>query len=121
VIGLHLKPGLANEEFVGVAIANLAAYELQRERGETLHWQVLRIESSNSYHFRLVIRHPDRVLDVGIGKNLKQILDSLSDGTEDELRTRFEAAQRAGMRPVALRHLHEDVDFWRDDFWNWIG
>jgi hypothetical protein len=120
-IGLHLKPGLAEENFVGMAIGNLAAFQLQRERGESLVWQVIRIEGSTSHHFRLVIRHPERVLDVGLGHDLKQILDCLSDETVEDLRSRFEGAEREGLKPVALRHLHEEVDFWRDDFWNWIG
>jgi len=118
---LHLKPGLADENFVGAAIGNLAAYRLQRERGEPLLWQVLRIESTSSHHFRLVIRHPERALDIGLGRDLKRMLDSLSDESIDELRSRFDAAQREGLQPVALRHLHEEVDFWRDDFWNWLG
>jgi hypothetical protein len=120
-IGLHLKPGLGDENFVGVALGNLAGFLLQQERGEALVWQVIRVEGSNSHHFRLVIRHPERVLDVGIGQQLKRILDSLSDESVEELRRRFERAQREGMKPVALRHLHEEVDFWRDDFWNWFG
>jgi hypothetical protein len=120
-IGLHLKPGLKDESFVALAIANLAAFRLQRDRGEPLVWQVLRIETTNSHHFRLVIRHPERLLDVGIASDLKRILDSLSDETVDELRGRFDRAQRDGLKPVPLRHLHEEVDFWRDDFWNWMG
>jgi len=78
-IGLHLKPGLGDENFIAHAIGNLAAFRLQQERGETLTWQVLRVEGSDGHHFRLVIRHPDRVLDAGITQNLKRLLDSLSD------------------------------------------
>ena len=120
-VGLHLKPGMDDENFVAEAIGNLAAYELQQKRGETLTWQVVRVESQSSHHIRLVIRHPDRVLDLGIKNDLRPILDSLSNETVDELRHRFESAQRQGLRPTPLRHVHEDVDFWRDDFWNWLG
>ncbi|MGA7924063.1 MAG: hypothetical protein WCA77_08815 [Thermoplasmata archaeon] len=120
-VGLHLKPGLSDENFVGMAIGNLCAFRLQRERGETLVWQVIRVEFSRSHHFRLVIRHPDHLLDLGIGHDLKRILDSLSQVTIEELRGRLQEAEREGLKPVALRHLHEDVDFWRDDFWNWLG
>jgi hypothetical protein len=120
-IGLHLKPGLPDEGFVAMAIGNLAAFRLQQKRREPLVWQVIRIESSGNHHFRLVIRHPERVLDVGIGQDLKRILDSLSEETVEELRRRFQGAQQEGLQPVALRHLHEEVDFWRDDFWNWLG
>ena len=112
---------MADENFVAMAIGNLAAFLLEQERHETLIWQVIRVESSNSHHIRLVIRHPERVLDVGISQDLKRILDSLSEESVEDLRGRFERAQRDGMKPVALRHLHEEVDFWRDDFWNWLG
>lgn len=82
---------------------------------------MLRVDLPNSHHFRLVIRHPDRILDLGIRNDLGPILDSLSDETLDELRSRFAAAQEEGLRPTPLRHVHEDVDFWRDDFWNFFG
>jgi len=104
-----------------VAIGNLAGFLLQRERREPLAWQVVRVETGHAHHFRLVVRHRERALDLGIGRDLSRILDSLSDETLDELRTRFETAQREGLTPVALRHLHEEVDYWRDDFWNWLG
>ncbi|MGB6442335.1 MAG: hypothetical protein WBF81_03470 [Thermoplasmata archaeon] len=120
-VGLHLQPGLTDESFVGTAIGNLAAYRLQRERGEPLVWQVIRIESTRNHHFRLVIRHPERVLDVGMRGDLERILNDLSDESVDELHVRYEAAQQAGLKPVPLRHLHEEVDFWTDDFWNWLG
>jgi hypothetical protein len=120
-IGLHLKPGLPNEDFVAVAIGNLAAYRLQQKRGESLTWQILRVELSNSHHFRLVIRHPERALDLGIEHDVKFELDALSNETVEELKTRFEAAQGEGLQPSPLRHVHETVDYWRDDFWNWLG
>ncbi len=120
-IDLHLSPGLSDEDFVAEAIGNLAAYRLQRDRGEPLVWQVLRIEGSGPRHFRLVIRHPDRLLDLGIGRELTGQLDDLSAETVEQLRHRFQGAVAEGLRPVPLRHLHEAVDFWQDDFWNWLG
>jgi hypothetical protein len=120
-IGLHLTPGMSDENFVAEAICNLAAFRLQKDRGELLAWQVLRVDRSNSHHYRLVIRHPERVLDLGIKNDLKPILDALSAVTVDELHRQFTAAAAEGLKPVPLRQVHEDVDFWRDDFWNWIG
>lgn len=120
-IGIHLRAGLHSDDFVARAIGNLAAYRLQRERGETLDWQVLRVESSNSHHFRLVVRHPERVLDIGIKKDLSRILEDLSNETVDQLRERFKSAEHEGLKPVPLRRVKEEVDFWRDDFWNYIG
>jgi uncharacterized protein DUF2004 len=120
-IGLHLSPGLSNESFVAEAIGNLAAYRLQQQRHERLEWQVLRVDTGSDHHFRLVIRHPDRVLDLGLVHDVKRLLDSLSDETIEELRERFSSAEREGLRPVRLRHVQESVDYWRDDFWNWLG
>jgi len=99
----------------------VAAFRLQRERGEPLTWQVVRVEGAGTHHFRLVVGHPDRALDIGIGHDLKRLLDRLSQETIDELRRTLRAAEHEGLRPTPLRHVHEAVDFWRDDFWNWMG
>lgn len=120
-VGLHLRPGLTDENFIAEAIGNLAAFRLQLERREPLAWQVVRVEGSGAHHFRLVVRHPERVLDIGIERDLRRILDSLSNETVDELRRRFADAEREGLKPSRIRHVHESVDFWRDDFWNWLG
>jgi hypothetical protein len=120
-IGIHLKPGLHDDDFVARAIGNLAAYRLQQDRGERLEWQVLRVDGSSSHHFRLVVRHPDRALDVGIRRGLFRIIKDLSDETLDQLRERFRHALRDGLKPVPLRHVKEDINFWQDDFWNYIG
>ncbi len=118
---MHLTPGMPDENFVAEAICNLAAFLLQKERGETLAWQVVRVDFGNSHHFRLVIRHPDRVLDLGIKSDLGGILNTLSALSVEALRTQFARAAEEGLKPVPLRHVHEDVDYWRDDFWNWLG
>jgi hypothetical protein len=121
-VGIHLQPGLPNENFIATALGNLAGFELGRLRKERLEWQVLRVETSpGQYHFRLVIRHPERVLDLGIQSALARLLENLSDETPDELAQRFDAAKSNGLTPVPLRHLEEAVDYWRDDFWNWFG
>jgi hypothetical protein len=121
-VGIHLRPGLADETFVARALGNLAAFELGRARKETLEWQVLLVETSpGQHHYRLVIRHPERVLDLGVHQNLSRILDDLSNETHEELAKRFAEAQSNGLTAVPLRRISEPVDFWRDDFWNWIG
>jgi hypothetical protein len=120
-VGLFLQPGLTDENFVAEAIGNLAAFRLQQERGEPLSWQVVRVEGRGAHHFRLVVRHPARALDVGIGHDLKRFLDALSHGTVDEVRRRLAAAEREGLKLSRLRHVRESVDFWQDDFWNWLG
>ncbi len=120
-IDIHLRPGLSNDAFVAEALGNLAASRLAAARGERLAWQVLQVDGSKGHHFRLVIAHPDRVLDVGIGHALRAILDALSAESVEELTTAFRAAQKAGLRPVPLRHVRLEVDYWRDDFWNWFG
>lgn len=120
-VDLHLTPGLTNENFVAEAIGNLVAYRLQQERGERLTWQVLRVEGSGAHHFRLIVRHPDRTLDLGIAHDLRRLLDRLSDETVDELHHRLSDAERDGLSLTPIRHVHESVDYWQDDFWNWMG
>jgi hypothetical protein len=120
-IGIYLTEGLRDEDFVARAIGNLAAYKLQKERNEPLDWQVLRVESSGRHHFRLIVRHPERVLDIGIKGDLSRVLQDLSNESVDQLRERLRKAEREGLKPAALRRVKEEVDFWRDDFWNWIG
>ncbi len=120
-VELHLTPGLADENFVAEAIGNVAAFRLQKERHEPLTWQVVRVEEGRSHHFRLLVVHPDRVLDPGIAHALARTLDSLSNETTDELRRQLHAAEEEGLHPTPLRHAHESVDFWNDDFWHWMG
>jgi len=120
-IELHLVSGLPNENFVAEALGNVAAFRLQKDRGEPLAWQVVRVEARHSHHFRLVVRHPERALDPGFAHALARILDSLSKETVDDLRQELHVAERDGLRPTRLRHVHESVDYWNDDFWNWLG
>jgi hypothetical protein len=120
-IGIHLKPGLRNDNFVAEALGNLAAYRLQEERGEALEWQVLRVEESHRHHYRLIVRHPSRVLDLGLAHALKNALDTFSNESVEELSQRFHEAKAHGLKPVALRHVHESLDLWHDDFWKHLG
>jgi hypothetical protein len=120
-VDIGLRAGLANDGFVAEALGNLAAFELSARRTERLEWQVLRVEVGGRHHFRLVVRHPDRALDLGFARELAEILRSLSADDVEALRKRFETAQRNGLRPVPLRHIRESVDLWQDDFWNWLG
>ena len=120
-IDLHLVPGIPDERFVAEALGNLAAFELQSARREKLEWQVLCVTGTGPHHYRLALRHPERRLDLGLTRELERTLDRLSDETPAELRSRFDRAVRDGMKPVPLRNVREEVDFWQDDFWNWIG
>ena len=121
-IGIFLQPRLHEEEFVARALGNLAAYRLQQERKEPLEWQVLRVQTSeHQHHYRLVVRHPDHVLDLGFRKDLERILSELSDETEEQLRGRYDEAERKGLRAQPVRRVTEEVDFWEDKFWEYIG
>ncbi|HLY77519.1 MAG TPA: hypothetical protein VKT21_06505 [Thermoplasmata archaeon] len=121
-VGIYLRAGLHDEAFVAQALGNLAAFDLQKVRHEALQWQVLRVDGSpGQHHYRLVIRHPERALDLGIRSDLARTLDELSHESEEELARRLSDAQSRGLRPVSLRTIHESVDFWQDDFWNWMG
>ncbi len=121
-IGIFLEPSLHDEEFVARALGNLAAFRLQRERNEPLEWQILRVQTSeHQHHYRLVVRHPDHVLDLGFRKDLERILSELSDETEEALRHRLSEAEHEGLKSKPLRHVKEEVDFWEDKFWEYIG
>lgn len=120
-VDLHLNPTLTNEMAVAEALGNLAAFALARERHENLRWQVLHISGQGPHHFRLIVSHPDRLLDVGFVTALRRTLDGLSADTEAELQLAVKAATREGLAVVPIRTVHETVDYWRDDFWNWFG
>ena len=120
-VDIHLTPGLQNENFVAQALGNLAAHRLQSERGEPLQWQVLRVEEGHHHHFRLVVRHPTRALDIGLHHQLKRTLEELSRESETELEARYHRAVKEGLKPQPLRHLREAPDLWQDDFWKWFG
>ena len=121
-VGIYLTPGLADENFIAQSLGNLAAFRLAAQRHEPLAWQVLRVQTSMSqHHYRIVLSHPQRVLDLGFKSDLERVLKDLSNETVDQLRSRLEAAEREGLRVVPLRYVREDVDFWQDDFWNFIG
>lgn len=121
-IGIYLQPRLHEEELVARELGNLAAYRLGQERKERLEWQVLRVQTSeHQHHYRLVVRHPDHVLDVGFRKDLERILSDLSDETEEQLHGRIETAERDGLKLQPVRRVTETVDFWEDKFWEFIG
>ena len=121
-VGIYLRPGLVDDNFVAQSIGNLAAFRLAADRHERLEWQVLRVEGTGSrHHYRLVLRHPERLLDIGFRSELERTLNDLSNESVDRLYDRLRTAERDGLRVVPLRHVHEEVDFWEDDFWNFIG
>lgn len=121
-VAIHLTPGLADADAIATDLGNLSAYRLSQQRGEPLEWQILRVVESDGQHFyRLIIRHPQRMLDVGIHSDLGRILDEVSKSPPSQLREAVRAAQSEGLRRVPLRTIHYEVDYWRDDFWNAIG
>ena len=120
-IDIHLTPGLKNENFIAEALGNLAAFRLQKERDEPLQWQVIRVDETQHHHYRLVVRHPERALDLGLSHALKKMLDDLSNESEEELSQRFHRAKTEGLTPIPLRRVHESPDLWQDDFWNHLG
>ncbi len=123
-LDIGLRPGLADENAVAVALGNLAAAELQRERKEPLEWKLVRVEEvSGRHHFAILVRHPARLLDVGIHAQLRRILEGLSPLTEEDLRSRFERAKAAGLHPIPLTETEEQADYWLDEDWVlwWVG
>jgi|GEM_PF-1829058 hypothetical protein len=121
-VGFHLNPRVGDEaDFVALALGNLTAFRLQKERGERLEWQVVRVEGEEPRHYRLVIRHPQRLLDFGFKSDLRRVLEELSQESQADLTLELSQAKQEGLRVVPLRHVKDEVDFWQDDFWNWIG
>jgi hypothetical protein len=121
-VGLYLRQGISDDNFVAEALGNLACFRLANQRQERLLWQVLRVQSSGAkHHYRIVVRHPDRALDLGFKSELGRILDTLSSLSEDELRAQLHQAVGEGLHVIKLRQVRLEVDFWQDDFWNWIG
>ncbi|MHB8351073.1 MAG: DUF2004 domain-containing protein [Thermoplasmata archaeon] len=121
-VAIHLTPGPTDTDAIAASLGNLAAYRLGRLRGETLQWQILRVVESDGKHFyRLVVRHPERILDIGIHAGLAKILDEVSTHSPEQLAEALRAAEAEGLRVVPLRTIRYEVDYWRDDFWNWIG
>ncbi|MBX8636580.1 MAG: hypothetical protein KIS30_08470 [Thermoplasmata archaeon] len=120
-IGIHLSPGLADEGFVALALGNLAAFKLASEKKDKLQWQVLRITGGDSHHFRLVVRHPEKMVEMGIRKKLEEYMTDLSMYSESKLKAAFDDAAKNGLKAVPLRTIPEDLDLWSDNFWNWLG
>jgi hypothetical protein len=118
---IYLRPDLTDDNFIAQALGNLAAFELAAQRHERLVWQILRVEMTHRHHYRLLIAHPDRRLDLGIKNDLKGILDWLSALRVEELKAALDRSVSQGLSPVPLRTVHEVVDFWQDDFWTAIG
>jgi hypothetical protein len=119
-VGLRLTPGLPEEGFVAEAIGNLVVYRVEKERKEGLQWQVLRIVGSGDHHYRLVVRHPERSLDLGLSRTVEKEILELSSLSLEQLREEFSRAQSEGLKAVPLRVLHETPDFWSDNFWEYF-
>ena len=102
-IAIYLNAGLKDEDLVALAIGNLAAYRLQKDRGEQLNWQILlHVGGSSGHHFRLIVHHPERILDIGIKADLSRILENLSNETMDQLQEGMSIRTARGSQTDAL-------------------
>ncbi|MEM3852404.1 MAG: hypothetical protein QXP70_05330 [Methanomassiliicoccales archaeon] len=120
-IGLHLSRDLKDEAFVAEALGCLACFKLSKERGEELQWQIFRVTGGSEHHFRLVVRHPSKLIDISLRKKLEDSMEELSSLSEPQLADAFNSAVREGMKTPPLREVKEDLDIWNDSFWNWFG
>jgi hypothetical protein len=121
-VAIHLTPGPTDTDSIATDLGNLAAFRLGQRRGEPLEWQILRVVESGGQHFyRLIVRHPQRILDIGIHTDLGRILEDISKSPPAELKEAVRAAESEGLHKVPIRTIHYEVDYWRDDFWNAIG
>jgi hypothetical protein len=121
-LGIHLVPGLDNDDAVAEALGNLAPYSLAQERHQTFEWQVLRVqEPSGGHHYRLVLRRPNSLTRFGLRKALIGSLNQWAVKTPQALSSALEDAVRSGLRVVPLREVDQEVDYWADEFWVWWG
>ncbi len=123
-LGIGLREGLSDENAVATALGNLAASELQSVRKEPLEWKIVRVEEvGEGHHFALLVRHPQRLIDLGLREELKRILERLSTLSEAELQSKFQEAKRMGLRTIPLTETKEQVDYWLDKDWvlGWVG
>ena len=119
-----LNPGLQSEDAVAVALGNLTGWQLVGQRKERLEWRILRVqEIPDGHHYVLLLRHPDRLLDFGLKGDLRQVLESLQSGSEQQILDRFGEVCRSGRTPVKLETVREKADYWLDDDWalHWVG
>ena len=120
-LDIAVRKGTTDENFIAVATGNIAAFDLSRERKETLQWQILRIDEQGHHHFRLILRHPEKSLDIGLKHALETELKKLSSMDVEAVRKEYERCTKEGLKPSRLRHVSEHPDTWNDDFWNWLG
>ena len=123
-LDIVLRPGLAEENATAIALGNLGAAELQRERKEPLEWKIVRVDHlREGHHFAILVRHPEHLIEFGVHAQLKRILEGLSPLSEEELLSRFEQAKSDGLRPIPLTYVEEQVDYWLDEDWTlgWVG
>lgn len=120
-LNLELVEGTANEDFIAVAIGNIASFRLSRERNERLQWQILRVDEKGHHYFRLILRHPEKPLDIGLKHELEAEMKRLSSLDAETIRREYDTCLKDGLQPSKLRHVTEHPDTWNDDFWNWLG
>jgi len=120
-IEFELREGHESGNFVAQAIGNLAAFHVASERKEHLLWQVIRREGPGPARYRLLVRHPDRRLDIGLRHDIHREMDRLQELSREQLHRVLDEATTHGLVVVPIRHVHEAPDLWQDDFWNHLG
>jgi hypothetical protein len=107
---------------VAEAAGNLAAAKVAADRKEPLDWRIFRIDQlDGGLHYRLAVRHPARLLDLGLEKQLRQELARRCTEPPERLLEEYRAARARGLPGVALRAVPETVDYWADPLWVRIG
>jgi hypothetical protein len=97
---------------------------LERTRGENLFWKIIRVEQDGvGHHYAIVVRHPSRLLDLGIHAQFGSLLKDLSQLPENGLLSRFEQSKHGGFQTIPLTIVEEEADYWLDKDWTlrWVG
>ncbi len=121
-VAFRLQGEPAQLDAVAEAAGNLAAVGVAAAREEPLEWRIFRIDQlDGGSHYRLAVRHPARLFDLGLERDLRQELARCCAEPPEELLGRFAAARRGGLAAVAIKAIPETVDYWADPLWVRIG
>lgn len=107
---------------VAEAAGNLVAAEVGTARKEKLEWRIFRIDQlDGGRHYRLAVRHPARVFDIGLEGQLRQQLAHRCTEPPEALLEEYARARQAGLEAVPIRAVPETVDYWADPLWVRMG
>lgn len=94
------------------ALANLAVFNVGQVRHEGLDWQILGSEARLAGPYRLVVRHPERRLDLGLKHDLFREIGRLQELSREQLEQVLLEAVDRGLTLHPLRRLPPGANPW---------